>query len=206
VYYGAQNLFVTTDPSDVHPHWTRITNFKGSIVASIAAAPSDPNVLYVGFENGTILVTDNATSAKPTFTDISPGIPLWVTHIAVSPDNSGSIAVSFSNSNSQYTAEPPMVLTGSVDLSGTPSATYANITGNLPTGVASNSVVFDKGDLVVATDVGVFFTAKPNSYSTKWSSVGIGLPNVQVIGLTTDSQGNLYAATHGRGVWRLAIH
>ena len=99
-----------------------------------------------------------------------------------------------------------MVETGTVTLGATPSASFTDQTGDLPVAVASNSVVFDAGDLVVATDVGVFSTpvASLSGASTSWSAVGSALPNVQVIGLTLDAAGNLYAATHGRGIWKLA--
>jgi hypothetical protein len=206
VYYGGSNLYVTTDPASAPPTWTRITNHTGSFVASIAVAPSKPSVLYVGFDDGTVLVSTDATSAHPTFTDISPGIPLWITHIAVSPSNPGRIALSFSDNNTQFQAVPPMVETASVTLTGTPAATYSNVTGNLPNGISSNSVLFDHGSLVVATDVGTFFTTKTHAGATVWSTAGLGLPDVEVIGLTEDAQGNLYAATHGRGVWKLTLH
>ena len=205
VFFGATNLYVSRDPFGGNKTWSVITHHKGSFVASITVAPSNPDVLYVGFDDGTLLVTTDAGSARPTFTDISPGVPLWITHIAVSPTDQGSIALSYSDSNTQYTAQPPMVVTATVDLGAEPTASYTNITGNLPTGVASNSVLFDHGSLVVATDVGTFYAARTDAAATVWRVAGRELPNVQVIGLTEDGQGNLYAATHGRGVWKLTL-
>jgi len=201
VYYGGDNLYVSTDPTA--DTWTQLTSHIGSDVSAIVVAPSDPDDVYVGFDDGTTMVSNNATSASPTFTDISPGVGQWVTHIDVDPTNPGSIAVSFSDSNTQSLSVSPMVETGNVSLTGTPSATWSNVTGNLPTGVASNAVVFDQGSLVVATDVGIFSTSAPNEGSTIWTTAGTGLPNVQVLGLSVDASGDLYAATHGRGVWKL---
>ena len=205
VYFGADNLYETTDPADSQPTWTQLTDHANSDVSAVAVAASDANDVYVGFDDGTLLVSTNATAAVPTFSDISPGVADWITHIAVSPSNPGSIAVTFSNNNTQFVSEPPMVSVGAVALTGTPSASYTDITGNLPTGVASNSVVFDQGDLVVATDVGTFLTSAPDGASTSWSAAGTGLPNVQVIGLTVDAAGDVYAATHGRGVWEIKV-
>lgn len=206
VFYGGQDLWVTRDPAAGSPSWSKVTTTgegEGTAVSAIAISPSDAEVMYVGFDDGALLVSKNATSVSPTFTSISPGIAQWITHIAVNPAEPSSIALSFSSSNTQSAAIPPMVETGSVVLSGTPSATYTNITGNLPAGVASNSVVFDRGALVVATDVGAFSTTVPNGASTVWGAAGTGLPNVQVLGLSVDENGTLYAATHGRGVWTL---
>ena len=205
VFYGGGDLYVTHNPAAGSPTWTKLTSV-GTGVSAIGVAPSNPAVMYVGFDDGTLKVSTNATAATPTFTTISPSVAQWITHIGVDPTNPSSIAVSFSASNTQTFSEPPMVQTGAVTLTGTPSATYTDITGNLPTGVASNSVVFDGGSLAVATDVGVFSTSSPNGGATVWTAVGTGLPNVQVIGLTVAGNGDLYSATHGRGVWRLSIN
>jgi hypothetical protein len=205
VYYGGADLWATSNPADATPGWTQLTSV-GSGVSAIASAPSDPAVLYVGFDDGTLEISTNATSPTPTFSAISPGVSEWITHIAVSPSDPSQIALTFSSSNTHSFAVPPMVQTGSVTLTGTPTATFTDQTGNLPVAVASNSVVFDAGDLVVATDVGVFSApvGSLSGASTSWAPAAGGLPNVQVIGLTLDAAGNLYAATHGRGVWKLA--
>jgi hypothetical protein len=170
----------------------------GTGVSAIAVAASDPSVVYVGFDDGTLEVSKDAGS---TFTALSPGVADWITHIAVDPANPGRIALSFSDSNTHAYSVPPMVQLGTVSLGGRPSGSFSDVTGDLPSGVASNSVLFDGASLVVATDVGVFATdaATPSG----WSAVASGLPNVQVIGLTLDGAGNLYAATHGRGIWEL---
>ncbi|MHB8692598.1 MAG: IPT/TIG domain-containing protein [Solirubrobacteraceae bacterium] len=211
IYFGMLNLWrgLPTGGSS----WKQLTTYGSVIgnvtnaVSAVAVAPSNPDVVYVAFDDGTVMVTPNATATTPTFTAISPqaGNPAqgqWVTHIDVSPTSPGMIALSFSGSNTHLTATPPMVETATVNLT-TPAATYTNITGNLPTGVASNSVVSVAGGYAVATDVGVFFTASPSGASTTWTAVGTGLPNIQVLGLSTDSQGDLFAATHGRGAWLL---
>lgn len=202
VYYGGGALYVTHDPASGVPDWTELASV-GEPVSAIAVAPSDPAMLYVGFNNGRLLVSTDATADTPSFTDISPGVGQWVRHIDVNQVDPGSIAVSFSASETHTTPTPPMVDTATVALTGTPSATYTDVTGDLPTGVASNSVLSRDGTLVVATDVGVFSASTPDGASTRWSAVGTGLPNVQVIGLSVDANGDFYAATHGRGVWKL---
>jgi hypothetical protein len=205
VYYGGADLWVTSDPTAGVPAWTQLTRV-GTGVSAIASAPSDPAVLYVGFDDGTLEVSTNATSATPTFTAISPAVSEWITHIGVSPSDPGQIALSFSSSNTHSFAVAPVVETAAVAIGPAPSASFTDQTGNLPIAAASNSVLFDAGDLVVATDVGVFSTgaASLSGASTSWSAVGSALPNVQVVGLTLDAAGNLYAATHGRGIWKLA--
>jgi photosystem II stability/assembly factor-like uncharacterized protein len=78
---------------------------------------------------------------------------------------------------------------------------WADRSGNLPD-VPMDDVVFLGGTkLVVATDFGVF-TSSDNGAS--WANLGTNLPNVVVDQLTLDPNGNLVAATHGRGIWTIA--
>ncbi len=59
------------------------------------------------------------------------------------------------------------------------------------------------GDLYAASDFGVFKLA---SGSTAWTSSALGMPNVEVSGLTiVPAARKLYAATHGLGAWLLNL-
>ena len=56
--------------------------------------------------------------------------------------------------------------------------------------------------LFVGTDVGVFSTSDGG---LNWFKENAGFANVSVAWLVFDSNHNLYAFTHGRGVWRVAV-
>jgi hypothetical protein len=57
--------------------------------------------------------------------------------------------------------------------------------------------------LVVGTDVGVFVSTNNGA---SWSALQTGLPRVGVVQLFTDpALTTLFAATHGRGMWKIAI-
>ena len=59
------------------------------------------------------------------------------------------------------------------------------------------------GDLFVSTDFGVNTL---RASDTQWVPAAGGLPPVAVYGLTIDSNARvLYAATHGRGAWKLDL-
>jgi hypothetical protein len=59
------------------------------------------------------------------------------------------------------------------------------------------------GDLYAATDFGVLRLAKGSKH---WKKAASGLPAVAVYGITlNDSKHVLYAATHGRGAYRLKL-
>ena len=82
--------------------------------------------------------------------------------------------------------------------------TWTDISGNLPD-IASDTLVLSDGKLALATDQGVFTAAEDRGGSTRWSRLGYGLPNAAVDDLTAGPGGYIYAATHGRGVWRIAF-
>jgi hypothetical protein len=78
-------------------------------------------------------------------------------------------------------------------------ATWGNVSGGLPD-VPMDDVVYRNGDLYAATDFGVFESSDDGA---TWFRYGTGLPNVVVDQLTEDPNGNLVAATHGRGIWTI---
>jgi hypothetical protein len=80
--------------------------------------------------------------------------------------------------------------------------TWTDISGNLPD-IASDALVLDHGKLALATDDGVFTAREGRGSFTRWERLGTGLPNVVVDDLTSGPGNYIYAATHGRGVWRI---
>jgi photosystem II stability/assembly factor-like uncharacterized protein len=79
--------------------------------------------------------------------------------------------------------------------------TWLDISGNLPDAPARDLILTDDGDLVLATDVGVFFADAADNDS--WSQLG-NLPNSVVDDLSLyPGGGQILAGTHGRGLWRI---
>ena len=96
-------------------------------------------------------------------------------------------------------------------------ASWMNISSDLPNAPA-NSIVIDPNDantVYVALDTGVYVTTSVTSCATAncWSIYGTGLPNAPVVELaaaprmsTGDGrQGELRAATYGRGIWQIPL-
>jgi hypothetical protein len=82
--------------------------------------------------------------------------------------------------------------------------TWTDISGNLPD-IPGSALVLRNGQLALGTDQGVFTAAAGQGSATTWSRLGSGLPNAAVDDLTAGPGGFIYAATHGRGVWRIAF-
>ncbi len=81
--------------------------------------------------------------------------------------------------------------------------TWTNVSGNLPDVPVSTIAIdpTDPNDLFVGTDVGVFRSVNG---AAAWTSFNQGLPNATVTDLVFHPAGDLFAATYGRGVYRIA--
>jgi hypothetical protein len=67
--------------------------------------------------------------------------------------------------------------------------------------VPSNSIkVLPSGALVVGTDLGIMYLG---SAATSWQRLGTGLPVTVSLDVEVGPDGYIYAATHGRGIWRI---
>jgi len=79
--------------------------------------------------------------------------------------------------------------------------TWTDISSNFPDIPASDVLILKGGALVVATDLGVLYRA---SGTTSWSRLGgSSLPVTTAMDLHLGPDGNIYVATHGRGIWRI---
>jgi hypothetical protein len=83
-------------------------------------------------------------------------------------------------------------------------ASWTDISGNLPD-IASDALVLAHGQLALATDAGIFTAFEFGGSHTRWAKLGHGLPTVVVDDLTSGPDGFVYAATHGRGIWRFRL-
>ncbi|TMM21019.1 MAG: hypothetical protein E6F97_09075 [Actinobacteria bacterium] len=82
--------------------------------------------------------------------------------------------------------------------------TWTDISGNLPDAPGDDIVLTASGKLVEASDIGVFVASAGQGATTTWSRYGT-LPNVSVNDLQLSPDGSyIIAATHGRGLWKIA--
>ena len=129
----------------------------------------------------------------------SPKLPnRYVTAVTVDPKNAKHVVITFGGFSRRWI---PGGSIGHVFESHDGGATWRNITGNLPD-IPADDVVLVHGKLVLATDLGIY-TA--NDGTATWARLGHGFPNSATWDLTV-SPDNSYvvAATHGRGLWRIA--
>lgn len=183
------------------------TDKTGSYVVAISRASSDTSTLWVGTRRGRLFISTNAggPAGNVTFTRIdTPAQPTrFISGIAVDPADPFHAFVSFSGYDAYTPTTPGHVFDVHYDPS-TGTATWTDISHNLGdqpiTGIAYDAPT---GRLFASTDFGVVVLPHLLPF---WFPAAQGLPKAAVYGLTISTSGRvLYAATHGRGAWRLKL-
>lgn len=221
--YGASDALYRFDQGTLS--WQRLgTGFvlhestrslRGFFARVIAVAPSDPNILYVGSNDGTVTKVTNALSTNPTFTRISDNLPDWgirpIESISVHPTNPHEILIG--GDRSGQCEENVCGAGGLWRCPDTTSPWWHHADGRgtglgLPEigvfGIARD--VDSPGNTwYVATLVGVFQTTDGG---TSWSNATapLGLPNVYARAIEVNPVTRyLTVGTHGRGIWRIRL-
>ncbi|MDQ6758803.1 MAG: hypothetical protein M3Z32_02915 [Acidobacteriota bacterium] len=202
LYFGTFRVWQSIDGAGrwipISPDLARV---NGATIKTIAIAPSNSQVLYVGISDGRIQVTENALNgAGATWTVRSTGLPRRaVTQIVVDPIDPSTAYATFSGFSTGVDDLGHVFKT--VDR----GASWTAVNGNLPD-IPANDIVIDPDipdTLYLATDAGVMVSTNGGA---EWSNLGAGLPRVVVSSLVLHQRGRiLRAATHGRSVWDLAV-
>ena len=215
---------------------TVVSNSGGYIdptqrLSAIAIAPSNPNVMYIGYENPTwnwnyttnpacvcSATHPQACSPMPSFRTTDGGTT-WTDITDVGYDNVNGmegvrwfpisdIIVSSTNPSELWVSfggfADPNNIWGRVMHSSDGGNTWNDYTNGL-TEFPVNSIVYEKGSndgLYVGTDAGVFYTNK-NLYQTQgWVCFNDNLPATIISDLEINYANNkIRAATLGRGIW-----
>jgi hypothetical protein len=232
LYFGTTKIYQSFDAANT---WTALTaplvSAPGDWLTAIAVEPGNSNVVYTGSSGGEVFATQTATIQSAFFqVGEFPIAPRAVTGIAVDPADASGNTAYVALSGFSFNGTDPLGNTFT-DLRGhifkitnanlTSQATFTDVscsTGDCSKPAASdlpntpvNDVVLDPdipGTLYAATDLGVFVgncTGVPCTWT--WTTLGTGLPRVAVLSLRLhEASRTLFAATHGRGVWNIALN
>ena len=216
LFFGGDSLWESATAVSPNATWANVLPNVG--VTAIAISQSNPNDIYVGTSSGAIYFSSNAITAypSPTFSIVSnpsntngvaPGY--GIEKIAIDPSNNGQIYVitnDRSGGSPTFTSVSNFQILA-VSVTSAAVGSFSDITGNYmsadPLSAGISAVAVYQGSPIVASSDGVFGTTSVNGTSTSWGRFGSGLPNVQVVGLTVSLSGEIFAATHGRGLWTL---
>ena len=207
---------------------------RGMTVVAIERNPGNSNELWAATGFGRVFVSFNVNNADPKTVSFcrldslalaaaSPNAvppPRFVSSIYPDPNNPNRAWLSYDGYSSNTKDQPGHVFevtftgattSGSIcptaavwrdlHVEGA-SATHSDPAGDIPI----TDLVRDDftGDLYASTDFGVLRSA--GGLGSNWSEAGPKLPRVEVPGLTIDPCSRvLYAATHGRSVWRMFL-
>ena len=219
VYLGGNVLFRSKDAG---AHWTPISgdltrNDKSKqvltggpilldlssaenydTILSISISPLDPNVIWVGTDDGCVQVTRDGGAHWTSVAGAIPNLQEWgrISQIDASPFAAGAAfaAVDFHEMENN---KPYVFKTEDF------GKTWTAITGNLPDGAPAHVVREDpnkRGLLVVGTDTGLFYS----DGAAEWKPLRAGFPTAPVFDLQfAPKTHDLIVATHGRGLFIL---
>jgi len=185
-------------------------NRSGGNVAWIQRTASNTGTIWAATGAGRVFITDNgdAAAASVVWNRVDPNptglnTPTRaISAIYIDPNNAHHAWIAYNGYTINTPTTPGHVF--EVTWSGAGAATWVDRSFNLPDFPITSLVRDDvTGDLYAGSDFTVMML--PNA-TTSWTSAGSGMPMVAVSGLTIVPNARiLYAATHGRGGWSLAL-
>ena len=193
---GGMSLWVTTNAKATTPSWTAIKASIGTPVSAIAVSPGNSDIIWVGYDDGSVYLTTNGTSASPIWYQANLGTPnlpaRYCSRITIDPHSSSTVYVSsggFSSDNVWRTTDN--------------GADWTDIAAGLPSAPVNSLVIkpSDSSSLYAGTEVGVFASADGGA---TWSASNDGPANVCVDELFWMGD-TLVAVTHGRGCFSILI-
>ncbi len=203
LYYGTTRLYRTTNGA---AWWNAVSpilvgdhgySLIGTL-STIAAAPSDTNVIYVGTDDGFVWVSSDYAD---TWTKVSDTLPIrTVTRVVVDPDDAHTAYVTYSGLKF-YDPEPHIFRTYDM------GENWEDISGNLPDAPVNAFAVdpVDTDVLFAGTDIGAFVSMEGDG---NWEALGEGMPAVSVYDMKIfydDDNHFLLAGTHGRSMYTIDL-
>jgi photosystem II stability/assembly factor-like uncharacterized protein len=201
LWIGGEFLYRTTDNAAL---WTKASTAMpdGGVVSALAVSFNDSNVVAAGTTKGDVLVATTALSTtSSTEWPVSRPREGWVTSVAFDARNPTVMYATYGNFGGSH-----------VFRSGNGGRTWTALDGSgdatLPD-IPVHCIVVDQDDparLYLATDIGVFVSTNTGS---QWliEETGFGPAVTEWLAYLRDSKGRrlLFAFTHGRGAWRVAL-
>ena len=199
LYYGSYRLYKTTNGGGIWiPISGDLTDGPGGgsltygTITTIAAAPSNTQVIYVGTDDANVWVT---TNTGQTWSEISAGLPdRWVTRVAVDP-YADSVAYVTLSGHRVSGVLPHIYRTTNY------GQTWESVSSDLPEAPINDVIVdpMNTNVLYVGSDVGVYMTT---DLGAGWMPLGTGLPITTVHDLCLhEPTRKLVAGTHGRSMF-----
>jgi len=206
LYFGSDVLYRSGDGGSNMTKVSQEPITSGVAISAIGIAPGDDNVRFVGLANGGLFGT---TTGATTLTDFDPTNTVpnnFVARVVIDPNNSNTAYVTLSNfAAGAQNVWKTTALNAFAESNLAPTWTAAS-TG-LPA-VPVNAFLVDpanSNNLYAGTDIGVYASTDGGA---SWTVFGTGLPRVAVFDMAiagTGASRKLRIATHGKGLWDIAL-
>ena len=186
---------LTSAPID--PDRAHFTDNPPCNIATVAVAPGNSNIVWVGHNNGHVYFTTNALAATPTWTkvdDNSPALPdRWVSRIVIDPTDANRVTVSFMGFTSNNVWRTTNSGTTWAPLSGSGAGALPSVPVSC---IVQHRVI--RARFYAATDLGLYYTEDDGA---SWAPAVGGPSIVSIDELVWKNERTLVLATHGRSVW-----
>jgi photosystem II stability/assembly factor-like uncharacterized protein len=167
-------------------------------ILSISISSVDPNVIWVGTDDGCVQVTRDGGAHWTNTAEAMPNLPEWgrISQVDASPSAAGTAYASV-DFHEMDNSKPYVFKTDDY------GKTWTSITENLPGDSPVHVVREDpnqKGLLIAGSDTGLFYSMNGG----EWMPLRAGFPTAPVFDLQfAEKTHDLVVATHGRGVFIL---
>jgi photosystem II stability/assembly factor-like uncharacterized protein len=201
VYVGGEMVFRSLKHGDeLKPISPEITRTKRGTATALAESPRNPDVLWVGTDDGALLVSrDGGHEWKRVDDKVGLPGPRWVSTIEASRFSEGRAYVCF-DAHRSNDDKPYIYVTEDF------GATWKPIMGNLPGFGSSRCLredVQNQNLLFCGTEFTVFASINRGGY---WTRISNNLPTVAIHEVAIHpTAGEMVAATHGRSLWVVDI-
>ena len=179
---------------------------SNEVIAAIAIAPTDSNIIYIAFSNPVWSETPKeklflSMNGGQSWNDVSSGLvgvkDLNITSVVADPLDPMHITVGFHGAGTIKSMH---------SFQGGKNNSWKDNSEGLPVEADINALLYDTGEpntLFAATHRGVW---KKTTASSSWTLLGTGLPLMMVSDLDICNDSHvLFAGTHGRGIWKLIL-
>lgn len=192
---GGARLWRTADVKQANPIWASIKEaVPNSLISALAVTPGNSANLWVGYNSGEVFHSTNGLAATPTWKAASSGLPArQCTRLHVTAGTAPIVYATFS----AYAAGNLMHTTDN-------GATWNSVGANALPEVPCYDITThpdNKNTIILGTEVGLFVS---EDGGTNWSPTNQGPTNAPVFRLFWDGR-TLYAATHGRGIFKIDL-
>ena len=202
LYYGTHSLYRTTNSAvswaKISPQLTDwVTGRRLGTITTIAAAPTNSNVIFVGTDDAHVWVSSNNGA---NWNDVSAGLPeRWVTRVVVDPSDENIVYVTFSGL--KWRDPQPHVYRST-----NKGANWIDISGNLPDAPVNAFAVDNNfsNRLYLGSDVGMYVSFDTGQ---SWEVLGEGLPILPIGDIKIHLVENfLVAGTYGRSMYKINLN